>query len=64
MYLGNFLKRTSLVVVHGGVDRLLASPQWGEVPPHRTGCEAGEQVERCVENLSQKSPYDATAAHY
>ena len=30
-HLGDFLKRTSLVVVHGGVDRRLASPQRGEV---------------------------------
>ena|SRR5712691_272560 len=29
--LGDFLKRTSFVVVHSGVDRLLASPQRGEV---------------------------------
>ena len=27
--LGDFLKRTSLVVVHGSVDGLLASPQHG-----------------------------------
>ena len=31
VYLGDFLKRTSLVVVHGSVDGLLASPQRGEV---------------------------------
>jgi len=54
--LGDFLKRTS--VVHGGVDRLLASPRWGEVTPYSTGWEAGEQGWRGVENLSQKSPYD------
>jgi hypothetical protein len=30
-YLGDFLKRTALVVVHGGMNRLLASPQRGEV---------------------------------
>jgi len=29
--LGDFLKSTSLVVVHGGVDGPLASPQRGEV---------------------------------
>src|SRR6266571_7268033 len=34
----------------------LASPRWGEVPSHRTRWEAGDQVWRRVENLSQKSP--------
>ena len=33
-------------------------PQREEVPPHRMGWEAGEQVWRRVENLSQKSPKD------
>ena len=41
--LGDFLKRTSLVVVHGGVARSLASPQRGEVHTPSTGRKPGEQ---------------------
>jgi hypothetical protein len=41
--LGDFLKRTSLVVVCGGVARTLASPRWGEVHTPSTGRKPGDQ---------------------